>query len=125
MPAKQKDIVVALRNQGKSYREIAQIANVSEANARSICSRVDKTCADGLCRFCGINLTYVAGKKQKQFCSDKCRSDWHNQQNQHKPYDRVCEYCGDKFVSFGYPNKRFCSRNCRTLARRRGVRNDK
>ena len=128
MPINQKDIIVALRGQGMSFHDIAQIAKVKETYARTVCSRTNrkkKPTAEDMCRYCGAKLTHITGKKHKQFCSDKCRSDWHNQQSQHKPYVRVCEYCGNEFVSFGYPNKRFCSRDCRTLAERKGERNGK
>lgn len=124
MPMSKKEIIIALRDQGMLYQDIARIAKVSEVNARSICSRAyhqNDTQNDGMCRYCGVKLINTAGKKQKQFCSDKCRYDWHNQ---HKLYIRVCEYCGKEFVSFGYPNKRFCSRSCRTLHERKGDRNE-
>ena len=35
-------------------------------------------------------------------------------------YVLVCEYCGNEFVAYGNPKKRFCSRECQTLAGRAG-----
>jgi len=124
MSMSQKEIIIALRDQGMSYQDIARIAKVSEVNARSICSRAyqhNDIQNDGMCRYCGVKLTNTAGKKQKQFCSDKCRYDWHNQ---HKLYVRVCECCGNEFISFGHPYKRFCSIRCRTVANQKGDRNE-
>ena len=117
-----KDLVLALHEEGLSYKEISNRAGVSNEYARTICSRErrkrkhsDKT-IEGICRFCGKKLTYTLGAKKKEFCNDKCRSDYHNERNAHKPYLRVCEYCGRDFVSYGYPKKRFCNRECQTLS---------
>lgn len=123
----QKEMIVAMRNAGMSYTDIARFAGVTETNARNIYSRaIRKTTvnSEGTCRFCGLPLTYTDGAKKKQFCSDKCRFSWHNQQSMKRPYIRTCEQCGVEFVSIGYPKKRYCSRNCRTLAEREGKRHE-
>ena len=119
-----KELILAYRDEGLSYKEISERANVTGEYARSVCSRAhrkkkqtDKT-IDGICRFCGKHLTYTLGARKKEFCSDKCRSDYHNQERQHKPYVCTCEHCGKEFVSYGYSNKQFCSRECQTLSAR-------
>lgn len=123
-----KDLILAYREEGLSYKDIADKTGVANAYARNICSRdrrkkarLDNECsAPGICRFCGATLTCTAGARKKEFCNDKCRSDFHNQQKLHRPYVRVCEFCRQEFVSYGYPKKRFCSRDCQTLATRGG-----
>ncbi|MBR3017273.1 MAG: sigma-70 family RNA polymerase sigma factor [Clostridia bacterium] len=121
----QKDLIVAYREEGLSYREIADKTGATEQFCRTVCSRANRKQKDnipvtGMCRYCGKQLTHTDGAKKKQFCSDECRSAFHNREKMRKSFIRVCEHCGQEFVSFGYPKKRYCSRECRTKAERRG-----
>ena len=120
----QKDLIVAYREEGLTYREIADKTGATEQFCRTVCSRANRkhkadTPATGLCRFCGKQLPRTDGARKKQFCSDECRTAYHNREKMRKGYIRTCEHCGIAFVSFGYPKKRFCSRECRTEAERR------
>lgn len=120
----QKELVLLLREEGLSYQDIAKQTGFTSDYARTICSREHRKkepkdkLIEGVCRFCGQRLTYTPGAKKKQFCSSKCRSDFHNEKNLHRPYIRICEQCGERFISYGYPKKRFCSRECQTAAMR-------
>ena len=119
----QKDLIVAYREEGLSYREIAGKTGASEQFCRTVCSRASrKKLGDvppvGMCRFCGKQLVYTEKAKKRHFCSDQCRNSYYNREKKHKSYIRDCECCGKEFVSFGYPKKRFCSRECRTIAER-------
>ena len=122
-----KDRVVAYRNDGLSYKEIAEKTNVSVDYARAIYSRARRKDnsiisdgPDGTCRYCGEPLQYIDGKKKKLFCCQKCSDDFRYQKKKREPYVLVCELCGHEFVAYGNPNKRFCSRECQTLAGRKG-----
>lgn len=120
----QKDMIIAYRKEGLSYREIAEKTSTSVQFCYTVCSRANQkqkanTPPTGMCRYCGKQLFYTNGAKKKQFCSDSCRTAYHNQEKMRKSYIRTCEYCKKEFVSFGYPKKRFCSRECRTKAERR------
>ncbi len=125
----QKDLIIALREGGLSYRDIAEKTGTSTGYCRVVCSqnkhnkKAEPRDTD-LCKYCGQPLVHATGFKRKQFCSDKCRSDYHNRENLHKPYVRICEYCHNEFISYGYPKKRFCSRECQTLAFRKGKCHD-
>ena len=119
----QKEMIVAMRNAGMAYADIARFTGVTEANARNIFSRAVRQMPENpkdICRFCGLPLTYTTGAKKRQFCSDKCRFSWHNRQKVKKPYICTCERCGVEFVSIGYPQKRYCSSDCRALSRKAG-----
>lgn len=116
-------LILAYREEGLSYEDIAKRTGVSSAYARNICSRdrrkrnhkqENKTVAD-VCRFCGAPLIRTSGAKKKDFCDDKCRSDYHNQCKKRKPYICTCKCCGLEFISYGYPDRKFCSRECQTL----------
>ena len=125
MSISQKDLIIAYREAGLSYREIAEKTQTSEEYCRTIWSRTNRdndssAHDDGLCRYCGQPLIFTEKAKKKQFCSDQCRNDFHNREKMRKPYIRTCEYCKTEFVAYGYPKKRFCSRECQTLATRKG-----
>lgn len=126
-----KDLIIAYRNQGMSYREIAEKTNTTVSYCRTIWSRAnhERSVAPAVtdntyCRYCGEELIHTVGKKHKQFCSEQCRNNYHNQNKLHKAYIRICENCGKEFVAYGYPKKRFCSRDCRTLAERKEKKHD-
>ena len=121
----QKDLIVAYRDEGLSYREISEKTGASEQFARTVCSRTNKAKAkmnqiypDGMCKYCGRQLQNTAGAKQKLFCDDQCRYNYHNRTKRRKPYIRWCKCCGSQFVSYGYPKKRYCSSECRAMAQR-------
>lgn len=118
----QKELILALRDQGMSYKEIATKLGVLETYPRTICSRAKRaqipSHPKGTCRYCGATLIHTEGYKPKQFCSDVCRYKFHNCEKLFKRYICTCERCGVEFVSKGFPGRRFCSRDCRTLASR-------
>lgn len=127
MKTPQKEIILALREQGMSYKDIALRLDVQESYARTICSRANKTQSvdtAGFCKECRAELVHVDGAKPKQFCSDACRYKWHNRLKVRKPYICYCEECGAEFISHGYPGKRFCSHECQTQARRKGKQHE-
>lgn len=122
-----KDLIVAYRSQGLQYKEIAAKLGVDVEYARSVYSRAVRTLntedspySDNTCKRCGKPLQHTEGKKKKQFCCSECRDHYFNEQKRRKPYVLVCEHCGNEFVAYGNPTKRFCSRECRTLAGRKG-----
>ena len=122
---RERDLILAYREQGMPYREIAERTGRTEQYLRTVCSKAKRKQAQkplspvGFCKNCGAELVNVSGTKPRQFCCDRCRYDYKNQQNQRKAYIRVCEHCGLEFVSFGYPKKRFCCRDCQTQAARK------
>lgn len=58
----------------------------------------------------------VFGRKEKRFCSDKCRNKWWNTHldkvNRRANYDFVCAYCKKPFISYGNKNRKYCSHEC-------------
>lgn len=120
----QKELIITYRNEGLSYKEIAEKTGVTREYARTVCSRanrrreIDSTIpmADNVCKSCGKSLIHTDGKKKKQFCNAQCRNEYHNRMNRHRPYVLTCENCGNEFVAYGNPKKRFCSHECQTLS---------
>lgn len=122
-----KNLIIAYRSQGLSYNEIAEKLLVTSEYARTVFSRSSRKRTkdvvinpSGSCKFCGKPVQSITGKKERFFCCPECRDKYHNQLKSRKPYVLVCEYCGNEFVAYGNPVKCFCSRECQTLARRKG-----
>lgn len=83
----QKEQIVILRANGESYSKIADVLGISINTIKSFCRRNNlggvasagtKQEGDALCNQCGAPLKQIAGKKQKRFCSNKCRMAWWN-----------------------------------------------
>ncbi len=122
----QKDLIIAYREEGLSYQEIADKTHTSVDYCRTIWSRANRQYkgnpadfVNKICRYCGKQLILTPGAKGKQFCSDVCRTGFQNQQKKRKCYLRICEYCKKEFVAFGNRKKRFCCRDCQTAASRK------
>ena len=63
-----KTRILELRAKGLVYREIAEQLGMSVNTVKSICNR-----NKGVCKNCG---TALVGRKEKIFCSGKCRLQW-------------------------------------------------
>ena len=70
----------------------------------------------GYCQCCGIEVIQNPKRKQKKFCSDKCRNMWWNSHlelvNKKAIYECKCKYCGKAFKVYGNENRKYCSREC-------------
>lgn len=74
------------------------------------------------CMTCGVFVAQPTGRREKKFCSDKCRMAWWNSHpeaiNKKAYYILVCEECGKEFESYGNNRRKYCCRNCYLNARR-------
>ena len=78
MTDKEKREIIELRNSGLGYGEIAKKLNVSRSTISTFFNRQIDTKITNVCKECGKKLTNVPGKKEKVFCSDRCRYNWWN-----------------------------------------------
>lgn len=118
-----KHSILAMRQQGASFTEIAGLLSLSPNTVKSICHRSGiqivrngKTDSN-ICKNCGKPLTQISGKKKKTFCSTHCRTAWWNKNRIRKPYRLICYCCGKEFISFGNRKKKYCSPECYRLSR--------
>ena len=84
----QRQQIKELRGKGYGYGRIAQVLSLSENTIKTYCRRhglggVVATPApiDGEvhhCLCCGKEVVQPGGRKEKKFCSDKCRNKWWN-----------------------------------------------
>ena len=82
MTDEQKEIIHNLREQGVGYRKIAKVLGLSDNTVKSYCQRkglggMKKTTVRvddiHVCKFCGKEVKQTPGRKEKKFCSDRCR----------------------------------------------------
>ena len=119
-----------LRTHGYSYKKIAKALGVSENTIKSFCRRnsMGGVASDDItaqasdqCRQCAASLIQMKGKKQKRFCSDRCRMSWWNSHpeaiSRKANQTFACKVCGQQFTSYGKRERKYCSRACYGRAR--------
>ena len=116
----------ALQCQGLGYRRIAATLNLSPNSVKSYCQRhpVEPIAkADGYCKQCGNPISFTAGKKKRQFCSDRCRQIWWNAHRDNVKkrtfHEHHCKHCGQIFSAYGRPAQIYCSRICFAASRKK------
>ena len=127
MTDNQKMLIQIYRENGMSYKKIADTLSVSINTVKTFCKRnglggvrTTVTVTDEVmvkaCECCGKPVSQNPGRKQKRFCSDSCRNQWWNthlkDQNRKANYECVCECCGKTFSSYGNKNRKYCSHSC-------------
>ena len=128
MNNEQKQRMLRLRGEGKTYAAIAGIMDISTSAVKSFFSREggkaeqsvsddmpDETSMPGFCRQCGADLHIRVGNRMKRFCSERCRQKWwraHPGTISDKASVSVCVGCGKPFKNRGNPGRRYCSRAC-------------
>ena len=120
-----------LREEGYGYGRIAQTLGLSENTIKTYCRRhglggvaVSPAPADEEihhCLCCGTVVVQNNGRKEKKFCSDKCRNRWWNANldkvNRKAEYNFVCAYCKKPFSAYGNKHRKYCSHECYILDR--------
>ena len=123
MTDKQKEQIKALRQRGMGYIRVAQALGISENTVKSFCRRNKLTgevkqgkLAEHFCCYCGIPVTQNPHRKEKKFCSDKCRMKWWNvhadKLNKKTIYSYTCPHCSKAFEVYGNSNRKYCSHAC-------------
>ena len=116
MKKQERETINAMRLQGKSPAEIAWNLGLSVNTVRSHIRRHPELQGGKPCKNCGRQITTLPGRKEKRFCSDKCRMTWWNSHREavnKKAYRTfVCEYCGKEFLSYATDSRKYCSREC-------------
>lgn len=117
-----KEKIAQLQKQGLGYRRIAAILNISENTIKSYLKR-HPVPTGNTCKCCGVPITNTLHKRERKFCSDRCRMLWwntHKEQVRCKAfYSFICPQCGASFESYGNKNRTYCSRACYAEARRK------
>lgn len=125
MTDNEKYKIAEYREKGYGYKRIAQELNVPVGSVKTFCIRnniVAGTEEEGhFCKNCGKPVIQQPGRKEKKFCSDKCRMEWWNSNldkvNRKAVFTLTCQYCHKEFTAYAKPNKKYCSRECYFKAR--------
>lgn len=117
-----------LRLEGYGYKKIASLIRLPVNTVKTYCrrhpvSKEDVAAENNLCKMCGKKLEQTPHKRKRIFCSDACRLAWWNshreQINRKAVHSLTCAYCGQDFESYGNDHRKFCSRKCYGLSRRK------
>lgn len=128
MTETERSKIHAFRLDGMTPKQIAELMGISLNTIKVYCHRnplSPTAIADhkGLCRECGKQLVQLPHKRRKRYCSDKCRMAWwkknDTQLNRKAFYQIVCQHCGTEFESYGNAKRKYCSRSCYALARKK------
>lgn len=123
MTDNQKQQIKILRESGESYAQISKMTGLPVNSIKTYCRRNNLTNANtekdnkpSKCRYCGKPIEQILGRKEKKFCSDKCRMLWWNshadQVNRKANYSCTCGFCGKQFISYGNKHRKYCSHSC-------------
>ena len=128
MTNQERSQIRAYQLEGLSPKQISELTGISHNTIRVHCyrhpvSKLEIADHKGVCRHCGKPLTQTPHKKARRYCSDKCRMAWWKdndaKMNKKAFYPIVCRHCGTVFQSYGNAGRKFCSRRCYALARRK------
>lgn len=121
----QKTQIASMRAKGTGYKSIAKELGISENTVKSYCRRNNLTRTNEIkvisdsevhCKNCGAVVPQNDKRKEKQFCSDKCRMAWWNSHRDKVKHKKVtvkkCPHCHKEFEVYGNSNKKYCSHDC-------------
>ena len=121
----QKKEIGNLREAGYGYKKIAEQMGLSENTVKTYCrrhglggNRATKVNAEnkGVCLSCGLLVEQKPGRKEKKFCSDKCRNKWWNAHldlvKRKAVYEYECPHCKKTFTAYGNAHRKYCSHEC-------------
>jgi hypothetical protein len=125
----EKSIIQRMRESGAAYAIIADHLKISPNTVKSFCQRKDiqyqaefrPVSELRFCAQCGQPIVQQENRKEKRFCSDKCRSGWWNKHRQElsrkKAIIMTCAHCGNHFESYPQEQRKYCCHACYIQAR--------
>lgn len=120
----QKIQISNLRAEGFGYKRIAEQMGISENTIKTYCRRnglggkaaTEEQADKHVCLYCGVEVEQNPGRKEKKFCSDKCRNKWWNEHldgvNRKAMYEYECPHCKKLFTVYGNSHRKYCSHEC-------------
>lgn len=126
MTSDEKREIRLLQQRGFGYKKIAAhlglSVNTVKSHIRRHSANENYDFNKGFCKQCGKRVPQHSKRKEKKFCSDKCRMTWwaaHPDMASKQSLIYVtCAYCGAEFRSRKSQKRKYCSRNCYFNARR-------
>lgn len=121
MTDKEKTYIAELRKKGLGYKKISQKTGISADTVKTYCRRNGMSCQRNdldstKCMACGQPIVQNPGRKEKKFCSDRCRNQWWNSRldlvNRKAMYHFTCSFCSKDFIAYGNAQRKYCSHAC-------------
>ena len=115
---KKEDMIAIgnMRLQGKSAGAIAEALGLSVNTVKSYLRRHPDMGCTHFCPQCGKPVMQAEGRKEKKFCSDKCRNKWWNAHldkvDRRVIREVTCAGCGKTFSVYGQAARKYCSHAC-------------
>lgn len=128
MTAEEITKVNQFQREGYGYKKNASLTRLPVNTVKTHCrrhpiSKEDTEAENALCKMCGKKLEQTPHKRKRIFCSNACRLKWWNshrkQINRKSVHSLTCAYCGQAFESYENAHRKFCSRKCYGLFRRK------
>ena len=121
MTTEQKLEIDKMRKVGYSMQTISDELQIPVGTIKSYLSRRNPA---PRCAYCNQVIPREMHRKNKRFCSDRCRNAWwRNNCNASKTAVKVvCPVCGTAFTSFPSKHQTYCSKACAGRARWRNER---
>lgn len=80
MTERERNLIRAMRRNGRSYQEISSSLMIDKDAVRSFCRthsiEPDADTRHSFCPECGKELTQSKKGRNRRFCSEKCRRSW-------------------------------------------------
>ena len=112
MTEKEKNHIIELRQNGKTYAEISKATGLTVGGIKAFMSRYKKntlkTSTENHCIYCGRKFPKRQKTKPFKFCSPACRHKWWVVNNE---YTSFCIACGRQFQT-KHKNQKYCSHSC-------------
>jgi len=100
--------------------------NVQAGEKVEVQIKYETKCDVPRCKNCGCELIRFAGRRQKNFCNDRCRMAWWNshqdQVNKKAIYEYECANCHKAFTAYGNSHRKYCCHECYLVDRYGGIR---
>ena len=122
MTNEQKQAIVSMRDSGVPITSIAQQLGLSVNTIKSYCKRHGIHSGNQssknilFCLQCHKEIPQAEHRKEKKFCSNKCRQLWWAENTALIPRDsqieRICPVCKTSFLSCQSKHRIYCSRTC-------------
>ncbi|MBQ7045526.1 MAG: DUF2116 family Zn-ribbon domain-containing protein [Clostridia bacterium] len=124
MTQQDKTAINRMRLEGHTPSKIAIALGLPAGTVRSYIHRHPTIHNTKHCKNCGKPVLQSEKRREKKFCSDRCRMAWWNTHqdtvNRKAYYNLTCKYCGKEFKSYGNKNRKYCCRACYVASRQAG-----
>ena len=121
MKLQDKNAINNMRLEGHSPSVIAAKLGLPQSTVRSYIHRHPVIPGTTCCQQCGKPVIQPKHRREKKFCSDRCRMAWWNSHkeevNKQAFYKLTCQQCGKEFDSYGNANRKYCCRTCYIASR--------